>query len=742
MTVIALAGCRLEPLGAYLKALGVLRLVAAQADPNARGWWQGDTFFVESGLDEAALVEFFLDRYVPTPVISPWNKDAGFKEGSSTSTERLLLIESTTDPRFEPYREAIRACRELRTLPAWQKADKAAQVTMLRNVVGDDAVEWIDAAIVLRPEKPAFPALLGAGGNFGRLELSPTFMARLLDVLDPGNRLAAQRQPWLEAALFQRGAPKLRSDPVGQFDPGGAGGVRADARAAKPLTNPWDFVLIIEGAMVWTSGAARREGSAASTTAVPFNVAPSTAGQGSLVVGESAKSELWAPIWCRPAPMPAIQRLFSEGRISWSNGQARSGIDAVRALRTLGVDAGLQGFVRYLVADRMGQSPLAVPLGQFDVATRTDASVAVSAAVDPWIGRLRRVAAGSNAPTSLVRSTARVERALFTASRTGLAHDVHALLTALGHAERTVGQTGRARADAATPPPVPPLVAADWLPVVDDGSVEVRLAAALAVAVDGDTIEARAGCLRTLVGPLEPRPTRGDPFGRMQWSLEDAPVSGLGTRPVTDVLGDVLVARCEAARRDPEPASESSGVRGRAAPWFRDGVWTRSGDLERLAAGEMDEARLGELLVGFLLMGPRPPYPRPVWKRSPDRRPAPPIPPVPAWRILAPFFSAHPLAGALHLHPAQGWARRIVAGDLEGVLADALVRWQQEGLNPVYDRSRVDAIADSTHPARLASALLISAPPQDLETLLVQVVPDLEPILDQPSEPTLEGVRP
>lgn len=742
MTVVSLAGCRLEPLGSYLKALGVLRLVASQADPAARGWWAGDSFRLESDLDELALVEFFVDRYVPTPVVSPWNNDAGFKEGTSSSTERLLLMESTTDPRFGPYRKAIRACRDLRALPAWDSADKAAQVTMLRNVVGDDAAEWIDAAIVLRSEKPAFPALLGAGGNLGRLELSPTFMARLLDVLDPGSRLALQSRPWLEAALFERGAPKLRSDPVGQFDPGGAGGLRADARAAKPLTNPWDFVLIIEGAMVWTSGVARREGGAVTTAAVPFNVAPSTAGEGSLAAGESAKSELWAPIWCRPAPMSAIRRLFSEGRISWSKGQARSGVDAARALRTLGVDAGLQGFVRYLIADRMGQSPLAVPLGRLDVSNRTDGAVTVSAAVDPWIGRLRRAAAGKNAPASLVRSAAGVERALFTASRMGLARDVHVLLTTLGHAERTVGLTERARADAATPPPVPPLAAADWLPVVDDGSVEVRLAAALAVATDGDVIDARAGCLRTLLGPLAPIPTKGDPFGRMHWSLEEPPVSGLGARPVTEVLATALVARCEVARRVPDSGSDPAADRRLAAPWFRRGVLTRTGDLERLAAGDADEDRLGELLVGFLLLGPRPPYPHHVWERSTGQRLAPPIPPVPAWRLLAPFFSCYPMAGGVRLHPAPGWARRIVAGDLAGVLADALVRWRQAGLTPVYDRSRVDAIADATDPGRLATALLISAPPADLDNLLVQVVPDLDPNLAHVSDPNLEGVRP
>ncbi len=33
---------------AYLKALGILRLVGEQKDPNARGWWENDVFWLRS----------------------------------------------------------------------------------------------------------------------------------------------------------------------------------------------------------------------------------------------------------------------------------------------------------------------------------------------------------------------------------------------------------------------------------------------------------------------------------------------------------------------------------------------------------------------------------------------------------------------------------------------------------------------------------------------------------------------
>ena len=39
-----LDGCAPTPLAHYLKALGILRLVAEQADEHARGWWEGNHF--------------------------------------------------------------------------------------------------------------------------------------------------------------------------------------------------------------------------------------------------------------------------------------------------------------------------------------------------------------------------------------------------------------------------------------------------------------------------------------------------------------------------------------------------------------------------------------------------------------------------------------------------------------------------------------------------------------------------
>src|SRR5690606_31130899 len=212
-----------------------------------------------------------------------------------------------------------------------------------------------------------------------------------------------QSDAWLRASLFDEGSPRLRTDPIGQFDPGAAGGVRADAAGAgKALTNPWDFVLAIEGSVLWASGVSRRLGGDTTTASVPFTVTPSMVGHASLAPDEAAKAEIWAPLWDQPVELASLRRLFSEGRISWASRQARTGLDATRAVFTLGVDAGLSGFVRHVVAERYGRSTLAVPVGRFTVQSRP--RVLVQSSLDAWVDRLRAAASVRAAPTHLVRA--------------------------------------------------------------------------------------------------------------------------------------------------------------------------------------------------------------------------------------------------------------------------------------------------------------------------------------------------
>ena len=75
---LALPGCTPEPLGNYLKALGVFRLIAEQADPSARAWWKGGIFHLYSRFaNSAELVTWLCEQYKPSPLIAPWSVNSG-----------------------------------------------------------------------------------------------------------------------------------------------------------------------------------------------------------------------------------------------------------------------------------------------------------------------------------------------------------------------------------------------------------------------------------------------------------------------------------------------------------------------------------------------------------------------------------------------------------------------------------------------------------------------------------------
>ena len=89
--------------------------------------------------------------------------------------------------------------------------------------------EWMDAAMVLGDDgTPKYPALLGSGGNDGRLDFTNNFMKRIGEVFDLDSDDGKPRSvapAWICGALWGTPVPgNLSGQPVGQYLPGTAGG--------------------------------------------------------------------------------------------------------------------------------------------------------------------------------------------------------------------------------------------------------------------------------------------------------------------------------------------------------------------------------------------------------------------------------------------------------------------------------------------------------------------------------------
>lgn len=753
-----LSGCRPEPLGSYLKALGMLRIVGEQADPQAAGRWAGEAFVLATRLDVGALCDFLLDDYVPTPLVSPWNGGSGFAKGDQKARAEIALIEGNDLPRLQPYRDTLHAARRLvaeAEQEGWTaKDDKERFVQRCRARLPDEAVAWLDAAVVLTGSGLSFPTLLGTGGNLGRLDLSANFMTRLADVLRlRSGRNAPSRDnslAWLAAALFRQPVPGVKAS-IGQFDPVGASGPTSSAfGAADSLINPWDAVLLLEGALLFASAAARRLGLATGgSAAMPFTVGSTSVGYASGAAGENAKGEVWAPLWSRPASLPELARLIGEGRSTWRRHQARNGLDFARAAASLGVDRGIQAFARHAVVERHGQSPLAVPAGRFTVSQRPQ--VPVLGQLDGWLDRIRR---SGELPAGAAAALRRVHAKMFDVAAHGGAEPLQRVLVELATLEAAVGRSGSLRERV---PPVFGLQAADWLPLLvgDDASDELRIAAALASQRDRN-----GACLRFLLRPVRPTPG-GQAGGRLVFTGTAPTVPGLGQRPLTEVLAGAMIVRARGAE---STAAENGGgtASARQATQVQAGApdqrkQARQGRAEdqvgvtvaydfalpaaaqavaALLRGSVDEALLARLLAGMLMLswtsGRSPASPggrarsviHPTLLGSPGGAPLAHLA-SPAFAVIAPFFQSRPVdpgGGREPLSPLVqlSWPSQLRAGRVRHVLAEADRRLRMAGLPPAVRPAMPGTPRDGT---RLAAALLVPLFRADADHLLRQVAP-------------------
>jgi CRISPR-associated protein Csx17 len=138
MNRLRLEGCSTQPLASYLKALAVFRITAEQADHAAAGFWRDGAFVLETELDIEGLIDFILNRYRPTPIVSPWNAGSGF--WPHYNCEGMDRILHSDDPRFDDYREVIRQIKE------WPELDMglgslSGFMGMLRGLVEEGSKE-------------------------------------------------------------------------------------------------------------------------------------------------------------------------------------------------------------------------------------------------------------------------------------------------------------------------------------------------------------------------------------------------------------------------------------------------------------------------------------------------------------------------------------------------------------------------------------------------------------------------
>ena len=578
-----LPGLRPEPLASYLAGLGLIRVLGEQADKDATAAWTADGLAITTRVQD--LAQWLADEYKPMPVLSPWNGGSGFGSKDKEPLRRLDSIRASSTARLADLRAAIAVAekvvgkaREAGWITEAGVADKAAVVLELRNQCRDELLPWIDASIVLADDETFFPPILGTGGNDGRLEFSTNFHQQLIDLIgDASEKRRARALAAAQDLLDGTQTIPVSEVPIGQFNPGDAGGPGSSRfGAASSLANPWSYVLTVEGAVLFAASAARRNQHAAGRAAMPFTVNPSPDGATSGAAGEESRGEVWTPVWRTDFTLAEIKQLFAEARASWRGRPARRAVDFYAATRTLGVTRGIDEFTRYGLQRRNGLAFAAVPLDR--VVVRERPAVQLSAMIEDWVGRV----GGSEASTAVAEAYRGFQRAHLKFARDGGPFTLAAMLAALTTLEMAVGRSGRAKD--AVPVRYTPRADGGFLSVLAEiDERELRIAVGIASCATWPA-EGPARTMRQLLLPVDPAGASGV-GGQPRW--RDAPlVPGFGARPLTDVLADVLIWRSRTA------AAEHNARDFRGVPTFTSGIPVPAADLHALAGNQLDEAKL------------------------------------------------------------------------------------------------------------------------------------------------------
>jgi CRISPR-associated protein Csx17 len=520
---LQLPGCAPIPLAHYLKALGILRLVSGNeqhGDPMAAGCWERDTFVLHSRFDSEGLIEFFLRHYAPTPIIVPWSgndffavqwsvsPDASkpaFKERPTSSRiiEAFLASKST---RLSDYREVlaliptvfgaskITSKKDIEGGGRDKRANKTRLLQALRNAVPDKSLPWLDSATVLKADAPAFNTVLGSGGGSdGNSHFSDNFMQALWITLPDFDEqraapvISASGLPFdsraaLESSVFgnaNRASNISKFSPV-LFNSSRVGGPNSSSGFdSEASSNPWDFILMLEGACLLGGAVSKKLNSQEIGGAqFPFLVEGTPVGLASVEPREEGR-EFWLPLWKKPTGLGELMHVFAEGRLERFGQSATSGVDVFVALAQQGVDRGIDSFRRIaLVRGRVGGDNYFTSIDQGVFRVRQSEAANLLIALAEWERKLRDLARNKQCPASILQAVRHYETNVSLLSSGNTKKAVTAILIALGQIERTLANSIRKIKEARVTPI--PVLDWKWIEFAASDSSEFRLAASLA----------------------------------------------------------------------------------------------------------------------------------------------------------------------------------------------------------------------------------------------------------------------
>jgi CRISPR-associated protein Csx17 len=739
---LRLRGCSPAPLGNYLKAIGLLRVVAEQVDPSAQGTWVNDTFVLTSTLDSFGVVDFLLNRYSPTPIVGPWGGRSGFYPETSEKSAREALewIMNSPEPRFADFHETVVAARRtmhrLGIVSKPSGEDERRLVQGLRSTLPDRAVSYLDATYLLVGEgNRVLPALMGTGGNVGSGSFFSNFMQSLVNVFSLPLEDEVRASLFAETSITSNAS---RQD-TGHLLPAGSrgenGSSAGDAASAASGSDSWDLLLGLEGSIAFAGSAARSMTGGGARPRAPFTLRYSADAPGEGRDGEESwAQELILPLWDQPCSWNELQLLIAEGRLPAEKNNMATLPAALTALRKVGMQRGVTELIRYKFPQRAGQKNLAIESGRYSVSV--EPKLAWVAPALNWIEGLRSSCEAKEAPASI-----RTRYARLAATQTALLAQqsfepatLSALMVGMSELQSQMVTSWRWTSDKVFRRPAP-LLSQKWLVDTCDDSAEFWLAASLASLATPTRTGAKKGeqgvrlDWRGYLAPIDlPRLSSksAQPAWKKEPSNDHCWVSGDVIRGMHAVFHRRLLQHDSHVMRFWEMPADSqsaptSGPRFTPAP-----LWA----IQKFIEGRFDDARFEQWLRCAMLVKPgfdllsdsglNDSFAGVVLSPTQRRASVPPL----AWMVLKLCFAGHSIA--LSSNSDEGVSvpidRTIVsllqAGDARRGVARAIQRLRGSRIAPAFPELPVPA----EWATRLAAALLFPLRKEAVQSILLPAV--------------------
>jgi CRISPR-associated protein Csx17 len=366
MEPLYLYGCRHDILGHYLKAFGLLRVLASCADkercdPEAEGWWdlERGCFRLRSLKYPTAgdLMKFFAEYYRPTAVFAAWNKEPGIIESRARR-----LGHGDYWKIAEAFSKQVVSVEERKKPASQNKLISREAFNAYREEIADSISLAVDAISSPRFNGGDNPIFLSKG-IAGRAHLWRTFWEYaviLQNLRTKKNRRGSDAL--VGASLFEGGGAGLESN-KGKGTPFFPDAIKAYNIGSGWVTetypfNALDYVLAVEGGFAMRGAVARTLGADSKRFAAfpfVFDSGEEMVDDANEVKGTS--NALWFPQWNRPTTFAEFSSFISDAQARLPGKEVRFSAEFVRALNAQGVDAGFVGWQEFRFKMKISRVP-------------------------------------------------------------------------------------------------------------------------------------------------------------------------------------------------------------------------------------------------------------------------------------------------------------------------------------------------------------------------------------------------